>query len=711
MNKAGHTQAGYVRLPMPLRWQLILLGVAVVAFIIASNGTLRESMSRDRDLITVEAQQRDRLALLRDVQQSVSDYRFWLIENAAQQKLTDGPERALSRAQLEQSRRDLDSRLTRMAGFAPAAVAQVRESADGLGDIEFRALQAIIDGRSADARTLLRAAQQRLTAIDATLDEVFAVQRAAAEEVAGAAVAATDNAMRRSLWMMLLASGLTALMVFLILQSTLPALRSTIDAIDELVRGRFDTTLPPVAPDELGRVALGLRQFRDTARRLEKLATTDPLTELVSRVELHRLVDATLDELRDGRFSAALLFLDLDQFKSVNDALGHSAGDRYLQEVARRLRRALPGAAAISRMSGDEFGVLLRQAGGVESVRDAAEAAARAVADAFSHNYILEDQPVAMSASVGITIAQRDGWSADALMARAEAAMYAAKGDGRAQYRFYEPAMTDRVREHLAVGSALRKAILENALSLNYQPIVRADNRRLVSAEALVRWEHPRLGHMLPERFVPIAEETQTIVELGDWVVHTVCEQSARWRSAGLPTCPIAVNIGAGHFADDSLMRTLVEAMADNRLPPDALEVEITESAVIADPQRSADVMRAIRARGVRLSLDDFGTGYSSLAYLQQFPLDKLKVDQTFVAKMLDDQGSDTIVSATIGLANQLGLTTVGEGVETREALDRLSAHGCDLIQGYFIGRPMVADDYGNWLAMQRTAPQESTTH
>lgn len=711
MNKAGHTQAGYVRLPMPLRWQLILLGVAVVAFIIASNGTLRESMSRDRDLITVEAQQRDRLALLRDVQQSVSDYRFWLIENAAQQKLTDGPERALSRAQLEQSRRDLDSRLTRMAGFAPAAVAQVRESADGLGDIEFRALQAIIDGRSADARTLLRAAQQRLTAIDATLDEVFAVQRAAAEEVAGAAVAATDNAMRRSLWMMLLASGLTALMVFLILQSTLPALRSTIDAIDELVRGRFDTTLPPVAPDELGRVALGLRQFRDTARRLEKLATTDPLTELVSRVELHRLVDATLDELRDGRFSAALLFLDLDQFKSVNDALGHSAGDRYLQEVARRLRRALPGAAAISRMSGDEFGVLLRQAGGVESVRDAAEAAARAVADAFSHNYILEDQPVAMSASVGITIAQRDGWSADALMARAEAAMYAAKGDGRAQYRFYEPAMTDRVREHLAVGSELRKAILENALSLNYQPIVRADNRRLVSAEALVRWEHPRLGHMLPERFVPIAEETQTIVELGDWVVHTVCEQSARWRSAGLPTCPIAVNIGAGHFADDSLMRTLVEAMADNRLPPDALEVEITESAVIADPQRSADVMRAIRARGVRLSLDDFGTGYSSLAYLQQFPLDKLKVDQTFVAKMLDDQGSDTIVSATIGLANQLGLTTVGEGVETREALDRLSAHGCDLIQGYFIGRPMVADDYGNWLAMQRTAPQESTTH
>ena len=711
MNKAGHTQAGYVRLPMPLRWQLILLGVAVVAFIIASNGTLRESMSRDRDLITVEAQQRDRLALLRDVQQSVSDYRFWLIENAAQQKLTDGPERALSRAQLEQSRRDLDSRLTRMAGFAPAAVAQVRESADGLGDIEFRALQAIIDGRSADARTLLRAAQQRLTAIDATLDEVFAVQRAAAEEVAGAAVAATDNAMRRSLWMMLLASGLTALMVFLILQSTLPALRSTIDAIDELVRGRFDTTLPPVAPDELGRVALGLRQFRDTARRLEKLATTDPLTELVSRVELHRLVDATLDELRDGRFSAALLFLDLDQFKSVNDALGHSAGDRYLQEVARRLRRALPGAAAISRMSGDEFGVLLRQAGGVESVRDAAEAAARAVADAFSHNYILEDQPVAMSASVGITIAQRDGWSADALMARAEAAMYAAKGDGRAQYRFYEPAMTDRVREHLAVGSELRKAILENAQSLNYQPIVRADNRRLVSAEALVRWEHPRLGHMLPERFVPIAEETQTIVELGDWVVHTVCEQSARWRSAGLPTCPIAVNIGAGHFADDSLMRTLVEAMADNRLPPDALEVEITESAVIADPQRSADVMRAIRARGVRLSLDDFGTGYSSLAYLQQFPLDKLKVDQTFVAKMLDDQGSDTIVSATIGLANQLGLTTVGEGVETREALDRLSAHGCDLIQGYFIGRPMVADDYGNWLAMQRTAPQESTTH
>ena len=710
MNAAPDAQAGYVRLPISLRWQLILLGIAVVAFIIASNGSLRESLASDRAVIEIEAQQRERLAVLRDVQQSVSDYRFWLIENAAQQKLTDGPERALSRAQLEQSRRDLDKRLTRMAEFAPSAVAQIRESADGLGDIEFRALEAIIEGRSSDARTLLRAAQQRLAVIDTTLDEVFAVERAAADEVAGAAVAATDNAMRRSLWMMLVASALTALMVFLILQSTLPALRNTIDAIDELVRGRFDTTLPPVAPDELGQVALGLRQFRDTARRLEKLATTDPLTELVSRVELHRLIDATLDELRDGRFSAALLFLDLDQFKSVNDALGHSAGDRYLQEVARRLRRALPGAAAISRLSGDEFGVLLRQAGGVEAVRDAAAAAVRAVADAFSHNYILEDQPVAMSASIGITIAQRDGWSADALLARAEAAMYAAKGDGRAQFRFYEPAMTDRVREHLAVGSELRKAILENALTLHYQPIVRARNRQLVSAEALIRWEHPRLGRMLPERFVPIAEETQTIIEMGDWVIHTACEQAARWRSAGLPPCPIAVNIGAGHFADDSLMRTLVEAIADNRLPPDALEVEITESAVIADPQRSAEVMRAIRARGVRLSLDDFGTGYSSLAYLQQFPLDKLKVDQTFVLKMLDDEGSDTIVSATIGLANQLGLTTVGEGVETRAALDRLSAHGCDLIQGYFIGRPMVAEDFGNWLAMQRPVAH-NTTH
>lgn len=685
-----------------MRWQLVLLGVAVVGLIVASNGYLRQSLQADRDRIAQEAQQRERLSLLRDVQKDVSDYRFWLIENAAQQQLNSPREMAASRLQLEQSRRELDAKLNRVAAFDAAAVAKLRRATNGLGDIEYRALQAIIAGQTEQAQRLLRAAQQRLATIDMTLDDVFAEQRAAVEAVAGSTVEVTDRAIERSLWMMIGASAIAVALVLLILQSTLPALRGTIAAIDELVRGHFDTPLPPIARDELGEVARGLRNFRDNARQLEVLATTDALTELGTRLEMQTVLDRSLADMRDGRMAAALLFMDIDQFKSVNDALGHGAGDRYLQEIARRLRRALPHVALISRISGDEFAVLICEVADADGIREVSERAVRAITDAFSHNYLLEDQPVAISASIGIAIAQRDGWSGDVLLANAEAAMYAAKGEGRGQYRYFKPTMTDGVRDQLAIGGALRRAISDNNLSMVYQPIVDAQTQQLVCAEALVRWTDPELGPVHPERFVPIAEETQIIVELGEWVMHDVGRQLAQWHKDGLPRCPVAVNIGARHFADDSLMLTLVDVLGQYNLPPDALELEITESAVVRDPDRSIELMQAIRARGVSLSLDDFGTGYSSLAYLQQFPLDKLKVDQGFIKRIIDNPDSDTIVAATIGLAKGLGLTTVGEGVESQAVLQRLQAHDCDLIQGYYTGRPMPADDFAAWVLAHR---------
>ena len=685
-----------------MRWQLVLLGAAMVALIVVSNGYMRQSLQADSGRIAQEAQQRQRLSLLRDVQKSVSDYRFWLIENAAQQQLDSAVEAAASRLQLEQSRRELDANLDKVAEFDARAVARVRQAANGLGDIEYRALQAIIAGDAPEARRLLRAAQQRLARIDTTLDDVFAEQRAAVEAVAGSAVQVTERAIERSLWMMIGASVIAVALVLLILQSTLPALRSTIAAIDELVRGHFDAPLPPIARDELGEVARGLRNFRDNARQLEVLATTDPLTELATRLEMQQVLDRSLDQMRNGRIAAALLFMDLDQFKSVNDALGHAAGDRYLQEVARRLRRALPHAALISRISGDEFAVLIREAADADGIREVCERAVRAILDAFSHNYLLEDQPVAISASIGIAIAQRDGWSGDVLLARAEAAMYTAKSEGRGQRRYFNPAMTDGVRDQLAIGGALRRAIADDVLSMVYQPIVDAHTQKLVGAEALVRWTDPVLGVVHPTRFVPIAEETQIIVELGEWVMHAVGKQVSAWHGEGLSPCPVSINIGARHFADDSLLLTLVDVLGKYSLPPDALELEITESAVVRDPDRSIELMHAIRARGVRLSRDDFGTGYSSLAYLQRFPLDKLKVDQGFVKHIIDNADSDTIVAATISLAQKLGLTTVGEGVESRAVLQRLQTHGCNLIQGYHTGRPMPAADFAAWLVAHR---------
>lgn len=685
-----------------MRWQLLALGAAMVVLIVASNGFLRESLLADRDRIVLEAQQREHLAVLRDVQQSVGEYRFWLVENAAQRQLQAAPELDASQMRLASARRTLDANLNRMQAFDAAAVARVRRATAGLGQLESDALQAIIANDAEAARRLLREAQQRLTDIDATLDAAFAQQRAAVEAVAGSALEVTDRAIRRSLWVMLGASAVAIALVLLILQSTLPALRKTIGAIDELVRGHFDTPLPPIARDELGEVARGLRNFRDNARQLETLATTDPLTELGTRLEMQTTLDRCLAEMRDGRMAAALLFMDIDQFKSVNDALGHGAGDRYLQEVARRLRRALPHAKLISRISGDEFAVLISEAADADGIREISERAVRAVADAFSHNYLLEDQPVAISASMGIAIAQRDGWSGDVLLANAEAAMYAAKGEGRGQHRFFNPAMTDGVRDQLAIGGALRRAISDNNLSMVYQPIVDAKTQALVSAEALVRWTDPVLGVIHPTRFVPIAEETQIIVELGEWVMHTVGAQLAAWHDAGMARCPVAVNIGARHFADDSLLMTVVDVLGQHRLPPDALELEITESAVVRDPDRSIELMHAIRARGVSLSLDDFGTGYSSLGYLQRFPLDKLKVDQSFVQRVVDNPDSDTIVAATISLAQKLGLTTVGEGVESRAVLQRLQSHECDLIQGYYTGRPMAADDFAAWLVARR---------
>ena len=693
------TQAGYWRLPIALRWQLVLLGAAVVGLIVVSNGFLRESLQADRGRVAQETEQREQLELLRDVQKAVRDYRLWLIEAAAQGQLNPSP---TSSAWLEQARTALDANLDKLATFDAVAAAEVRRATAGLDGIASRALQARDANGGGAAQQQLRAAGQRLARVDASLEKRVADQRAAVEAVAGSAVQVTDRAIERSWWTMLGASAVAIVLVLLILQSTLPALRKTIDAIDELVRGHFEAPLPPIARDELGEVARGLRNFRDNARQLEVLATTDALTELGTRLEMQQVLDKCLDEMRDGRVAAALLFMDLDQFKSVNDALGHSAGDRYLQEVARRLRRALPHVALISRISGDEFGVLIRELADTDGIREVSERAVRAIADAFSHNCLLEGQPVAISASIGIAIAQRDGWSGDVLLARAEAAMYAAKGDGRGQHRYYDPAMTDGVRDQLAIGGALRRAIADNNLRMVFQPIVDATTLELVGAEALVRWTDPELGVVNPERFVPIAEETQIIVELGEWVMHAVGKQLAQWREAGLSLCPVAVNIGARHFADHSLLQTLTDVLGSYSLPPDALELEITESAVVRNPERSIELMHAIRARGVRLSLDDFGTGYSSLAYLQRFPLDKLKVDQSFVKRVAESADSDNIVAATIGLAQRLGLTTVGEGVESHAVLRRLQAHQCDLIQGYFTGRPMPAEDFSEWLVAQR---------
>ncbi len=430
--------------------------------------------------------------------------------------------------------------------------------------------------------------------------------------------------------------------------------------------------------------------IKESESRLVHMAHHDPLTDLPNRMLAMQRLDHAIQVARRKKRMGAVLFLDLDRFKNVNDSLGHPAGDELLLAVTRRLGRRLRESDTLARLGGDEFLVL------VEDIDDSNAAAelAQILLDQFDEPFPLTGgHEVYIGTSIGISIFPDDGSQADEVVRNADAALYRAKEEGRGIYRFYTAALTDKANERLSLERRLRRAIERNEFLLHYQPLVRIKDRRIVGFEALVRWQEPGSGLIPPGKFIPLAEETGIILPLGDWVLREACRQMKIWRDAGHDLGTVAVNLSPRQFHLPDIDSIVGNILQETGLSPHFLELELTESALIEQGVGAEVRLAALRKLGARVSIDDFGTGYSSLAYLKRFPISKLKIDQSFVRDISTDPADMEITSAIIGLARNLHLDSIAEGVETEAQLAYLEEQGCEFAQGYLFSKPLPAEE------------------
>ncbi|SEN55962.1 diguanylate cyclase/phosphodiesterase [Sphingomonas gellani] len=424
------------------------------------------------------------------------------------------------------------------------------------------------------------------------------------------------------------------------------------------------------------------RERLRTEETMRTLAFSDPLTGLPNRTRFFDLLAVHAASRRERDQGFAVFMIDLDRFKPVNDTLGHAAGDLLLRMVADRLRALARNDDLIARLGGDEFAMLQLAAA---TPAAAAALAARLVEGIGNRPFMLDGQAVYVGASIGYACSPEDGNDPGELLRAADVALYSAKAEGKGAARRYAVALDEKARERRVIEAGLRRALAEGELELHYQPLVDARTGKITSAEALLRWRHPERGLIPPGDFIALAEETGLIQPLGAWVLRTACADAARWPD----TINVAVNLSPAQFREQTLAQTVAEALSAAGLPPERLELEITEGVLLMDEQQTMATLTRLRASGVRISMDDFGTGYSSLSYLRRFPFDKIKIDQSFVRQVPADPDSVAIVRAIITMGACLGLTTTVEGVETTEQYDFCVAEGCDTIQGFHVSRPI----------------------
>ena len=435
-----------------------------------------------------------------------------------------------------------------------------------------------------------------------------------------------------------------------------------------------------------------ITQRKALEEQLRRQAVTDPLTGLNNRSGFKSAFRMALERARRVRKSVALMFIDLDHFKRINDTLGHAVGDFLLTSVANRLRECVRSYDIVSRIGGDEFSVVL------DELDDAANAAqiAGKILTALSQPFRLEDgMRVTISASIGIASFPECSDDVDMLMQAAGVAMYQAKSDGRNLYHFYMPEMNAKARHRLMLEQALRVAVEDDAFFLHYQPQVDLGSGRVVGFEALLRWDHERIGSIAPSTFVPMLEETGLIIPMGQWVFSTGCRQRHAWGGMLPEQCALSINLSARQFADKNLVPQIKRVLEANHLPPYQLEIELTESMLMSNTEHTRGLLRALKNLGLKLSVDDFGTGYSSLAYLKQFALDALKIDKQFIDHLTTSAKDKAIARSIIQLGHNLGMQIIAEGVETAEQVETLQHLGCDVVQGFYFGRPVPAVEVG----------------
>ena len=460
--------------------------------------------------------------------------------------------------------------------------------------------------------------------------------------------------------------------------------------------GEYYWSLISISPitDDYGRVSHyvsvseDVTEQKETQMKMEQLAYVDSLTGLANRILLRDRLEQSLKAVQRNGSHMALLYIDLDQFKRINDSLGHDVGDALLMQVADRLRHCVRHQDTVARMGGDEFVILLADIDGMAS----ASSVARKILDSMREPHKLLRHEIIITPSIGITIAPDDSLNADILLKNADLAMYRAKDQGRNNYQYFTEEMNERVLGQLLMEHELRKAISNNELQLVFQPQMELSSGKLVGVETLVRWQHPEKGLLSPDYFIPVAEETGLIVQLGEWVLINACRQWRSLQQAGKPPVKLAVNLSARQFRDPDLVDMIQRALTITNFQPINLELEVTETILMESLDHAVEVLKQIKALGIAIIIDDFGTGYSSLNYLKRMPLDMLKIDKSFISDIPNNQDDMEIAAAVIAMAHKLNLKVVAEGVETEAQWNFLKNNQCDIAQGYLMGRPMTAE-------------------
>jgi diguanylate cyclase (GGDEF)-like protein/PAS domain S-box-containing protein len=441
---------------------------------------------------------------------------------------------------------------------------------------------------------------------------------------------------------------------------------------------------------------------RATALQITHSAHHDFLTGLPNRTLLNDRIGRAIAQAQRSKKRVVVLFLDLDGFKHINDSLGHPVGDKLLQSVARRLSDCIRSGDTVSRQGGDEFVVLLTE---VTQLLDASSKAGK-ILKALAEAHSTDHHDLHVTGSIGISVYPDDGLDAETLIKNADTAMYQAKANGRQSYQFFKPAMNVRAVERQSIEENLRRALKLGEFELYYQPKINLRTRAITGAEALIRWTHPTRGLIPPAEFIPVAEDCGLIVPIGAWVLREACKQARSWTDAGLPALTMAVNVSAMEFANKDFLEGVFSTLRETDMQPTSLQLELTEGVLMKRVEFTVAVLQALRSKGIRVAIDDFGTGYSSLSYLRKFPVDALKIDQSFTHQISSDGEDSVIVRAVIAMAHSLKLCVIAEGVETLEELQFLHAHHCDEAQGYHFSQPVPAQEFATLLKMGMLAPE-----
>lgn len=450
-----------------------------------------------------------------------------------------------------------------------------------------------------------------------------------------------------------------------------------------------------------------ITERKQAEARIQYMAHHDALTGLPNRSWLVERLELLLERTNPGEIEGAVMFIDLDHFKSVNDSLGHHSGDLMLQKLAERIERCVRRSDIVSRLGGDEFLVVLSPIDTPDQAATMAERIMRALSDPIE----IESHKVAAGCSVGIALYPRDGMSADELIKNADTAMYLAKEKGRGNYQFFTQSLSDIAFESFATESRLREAIKAQHFVLHYQPQVRVTDGNLVGVEALIRWDDPERGLLPPDQFVPIAEQRGLIQAIGLWVLREACAQNKRWQDKRLPRVPVAVNLSPLQFKQPNFVAEIARVLQETGLEAEYLEIELTESLLVDDAVLMTRTLHELKSLGVKLTIDDFGTGYSSLSYLKYYPIDKLKIDRSFVHNVPHDQDNAAITTAIVNMAKSLDMVALAEGVETSAQLQFLHGLNCEQVQGFMIARPLPAADMQTWLEDLVSASGEAYLH